>query len=397
MEYISANETAKMWGVTPRQVQRLVALGRIPDAKKCGSLWIIPADAQKPGVPRLKKQYTQESLPSELAKIIEATTLPMPLNNPDAILHTVKERRLRLQYEGELAYLRGDFERTKSCFRKTEGDGASRLRACSVAIAAAISMGDYPFYLEIESHLHGVISKSNDKSVIAFAELCLANAYLSAAAPQMAPGWLKNGDFTNLHSKAKPDAIYKRVKYFQFTGKPESMLAIAETALSIFELSRGISFSDIYLRVTCATACCFLGQIDEAMRWLLEAMRIALPHGFITPFAESASVFGGLLEKLLEQEYPAYYDVTINQWKRTFVNWSSFHNFFTKDNIISTLSLRDYEIALMAANRVPNKKIAEHFHMSEGRLRNKISEIYKELLVNNRKELEYLVLYGKKT
>jgi len=51
----------------------------------------------------------------------------------------------------------------------------------------------------------------------------------------------------------------------------------------------------------------------------------------------------------------------------------------------------------MAAKKVPNKEIAEHFHMSQGRLKNKLSEIYSELHINSRKELENIILYGKKT
>jgi DNA-binding CsgD family transcriptional regulator len=146
----------------------------------------------------------------------------------------------------------------------------------------------------------------------------------------------------------------------------------------------------------CATACCLLGRVDEATRWLLGAMRITLPYGFTTPFAENISAFGGLLEKLLEREYPAYYDVMVNQWNRTLPNWTSFHNLVTKNNFAVGLSLRDFEIAIKVAKGEPHKEIAEHFHMSQGRLRNKISEIYSEMHINSRKELEGLLLFGKK-
>jgi len=390
MEYITAAEAAKKWGVTLRQVQRLLAANRIQGSKKYHRSWLVPADAQKPVGKR--GQRPQRSLTSDLVKILEATTLPMPLDNPDAVFDTITEERLRLHYESEIAYLRGDFERIKECFRKTEGDNASRLRASSAAIVAAISTGDYPFYLELESYLKSVIQKSNDESVIAFAELGLATAYMSAAAPNMAPDWLKNGEFTHLHDKVKPTAVYLRVKYFQAIHRFESMLDVAQTALTFCDYPERISLNDIYLRVTCAWACYALEREDEAKRWLLNVMKIALPHGFITPFAESATAFGGLLEELLESEYPAYYDDIMDQWKRTFKNWLVFHNRFTTDNITLILSMRDYEIAVLAAKGIPNKKIAEHFHMSQGRLRNKIGEIYAELHVDNRDKLAKLIL-----
>ena len=51
MEYLTVTEIAEKWGVTPRQVQRLLAAGRIPFAKKHGKSYMIPADAKKPDDP----------------------------------------------------------------------------------------------------------------------------------------------------------------------------------------------------------------------------------------------------------------------------------------------------------------------------------------------------------
>jgi len=396
MEYITAYEAAEKWGVTPRQVQRLLAAERIPGARKQGRDYRIPADAEKPGDLRCEKHHPQDSLAAELAEIFEATALPMPRDNPDAIFGMVKEERLRLPYECELAYLRGDFELVKQIY-KTRGDEAIRVRITPTAMAAAISAGDFPFFLEVENHLKSVMQKrSEDKNVIAIAELFLSSAYISAMVLDNTPDWLKTGDFTYLPNRARPYAAHMRAKYFHAVGEFESMLNVAETALAFCDFTGGIYVADIYLRVMCATACCLLGRVDEATRWLLGAMRITLPHGFITPFADCASVFGGLLEKLLEREYPAHYGAIINLWKRAGANWVFFHNFVTKNNFVFGLPLRDYEIAIRVAKGVPNKEIAEHFHMSQGRLRNKISEIYSELHVNSRKELERFLLYGKK-
>ena len=48
MEYISVVEASQRWGISPRQVQRLLAAERIPHAKKYGRTWMIPVDAKKP-------------------------------------------------------------------------------------------------------------------------------------------------------------------------------------------------------------------------------------------------------------------------------------------------------------------------------------------------------------
>jgi len=391
MEYISASEASERWGVSLRQVQRLLAGNRIPRAKKYGRSWMIPDDAEKPADPRRDKKAPRYSLPSDLADVIAATTIPMPADNPDAILNIVSEERPRLLYEGELAYLRGDFQRTLHCFYETEGDDAARLRACPSAVAAAVSTGDYRSYTEIDEYLRHVVKTYGNSGVSVFAELSLATAAVSVIAPAMAPGWLKLGDFSSLPAQARPNALYLRTKYLMCSGSYEAMLAVAQTALTLSSTEHGITTTDIYLRVSCAVACRCLGRLDEAKRFLLDAMRIALPHGFITPFAEIVTAFGGLMERCLDEEFPNDYGAVIGQWEKTWKNWMAFHNRFTKDHITLMLSLREYQIAVLVARHVPYAKIAEQYCISVGRLKNIMLEVYGKLCVSSRDELSKYV------
>jgi tetratricopeptide (TPR) repeat protein len=251
---------------------------------------MVPVDAEKPADLRKEKKLPGQSLSSQLAHMIEATSVPYPARNPDAILKIVKEEKPRLQYEAELAYLRGDFARTMRCYDKTEGDEAARLLASPVA-AAAISLGDYYAYLEIEANLKSYVDTGSDNDVSAFAELALASVAISVFAPNMVPRWLAEGDFSALRSLSKPQyLLHLRTKYFMCIGKYEIALAVAQSALAFSTPERGINHEEIYLRVVCALACHYLERDDEARRWLLEAMGIALPHGFITPFAEQKGV-----------------------------------------------------------------------------------------------------------
>lgn len=392
MKYITTAEASEKWGTSLRQVQRLLAANRIPHAKKYGSVWMIPCNANKPADPRRKKGLPGRSLSSDLAHVIASTVIPMPVNNPDAILDALSEERLRLIYKAELAYLRGDFEQVMRCYQKTEGDDAARLRICPLAIAAAISMGDYCAYTGIESYLRECIEANKGSEISALAKISLATAAVSVAAPNMAPDWLKAGDLGALPPQAKPNALYLRAKYFYCMGQFDAMLALAQTALALSSPEQGITTTDIYLKVTCAAACHALERENEAKAWLLEAMRLALPHGLITPFAETITAFGGLAEQCLEQEFPNCYEAVIEQWKRTWKFWTAFHNQFTKDNITLILSLREYHIALLVARRIPYAKIAGQYGISVGRLKNIMLEIYEKLFITGRDELAKLVI-----
>ena len=397
MEYISTMEASEKWGVSIRQVQRLLSDNRIPLAKKYGRSWMIPDDAKKPIDPRKEKKLPEKSLFSELTHVIEATSIPMPTHDPDAIFKIIKEEKLRLQYEGELAYLRGDFVHTMYCCDKNEGDESVRLRASLMGVAAAISLGDYPAYQKIEVYLKSCVDAGRGSDSSPIAELALASVAVSVVAPKMVPGWLKDGDFSAFPAQAKtPYMLYLRAKYFICIGKYEIALAVAQTALTFCEPERGITFPEIYLRVVCALACHCLGRDNEATAWLMEAMRIALPHGFITPFAEHVSDLGGLVEQCLEATFPDYCDAVIGQWKRTVKNWINFHNHFTKDNITLILTLREYHLAQQVARHIPYVKIAKQFNISVGRLKNIMLEIYEKLFISSRDELAQYVLVSNK-
>lgn len=391
MEYISVGETAEKWGVSLRQVQRLLAANRIPHAKKHGRAWMIPADAAKPDDPRLKKEPTGNSFASDFDYIVASTNRYVPWKVPDGS-NTASEEWLWLLYEEVRAYACGDFEQVLRCFHKHEEGGAAKLRACQLATVAAASLGDYPLYLEIESYLKSVVRANISDAVSAVAELSLSTAYLGVGAPNMIHRWLKDGDFTALPAQVKPEAINQRVLYFRWLGKYQSMLDVAQTALGFFNKQQKQSLPGIYLRLSCAVACYAIGRTDEAKRWLLEAMRICLPHGVITPFAQRLPLLGGMVERSLQREFPERYSAVIEHCQRTFTNLLAFHNRFTKDNITLILSLREYEVALLTARGIPNAKIAERFHLSVGRIKNIKNEIYGKLSVKNRKELAQHIL-----
>lgn len=55
MEYISAPEAAKKWGISERRVQKLCEENRIPGVSKLGYMWLIPKEAEKPIDGRIKR------------------------------------------------------------------------------------------------------------------------------------------------------------------------------------------------------------------------------------------------------------------------------------------------------------------------------------------------------
>ena len=54
MDYITATEAAKKWGISQRRVQLLCEQGRVAGAVRLGWAWAIPKEADKPTDARKK-------------------------------------------------------------------------------------------------------------------------------------------------------------------------------------------------------------------------------------------------------------------------------------------------------------------------------------------------------
>ena len=56
LEFISAPEAAKKWGISERRVQKLCEENRIPGVAKFSRMQLIPKDAEKPADGRLRNK-----------------------------------------------------------------------------------------------------------------------------------------------------------------------------------------------------------------------------------------------------------------------------------------------------------------------------------------------------
>lgn len=54
MEYMTASQASKKWGISQRRVQILCSEGRIPGVFKLGEAWAIPCEVDKPEDKRKK-------------------------------------------------------------------------------------------------------------------------------------------------------------------------------------------------------------------------------------------------------------------------------------------------------------------------------------------------------
>ncbi len=58
--FMTVQEAAEKWGVTPRQVQILCKSNRIPGATRLSRIWIIPENVEKPTNEKRKVEFDNE-------------------------------------------------------------------------------------------------------------------------------------------------------------------------------------------------------------------------------------------------------------------------------------------------------------------------------------------------
>lgn len=165
---------------------------------------------------------------------------------------------------------------------------------------------------------------ADDPSVSILAETALATAAVSMFAPKMAPGWLKRRRFFPF---ARGSGPFRAVPADKILAKSCGLSANAYRRPNYARSSQGKgTVMHIQLLLMCASACVGLGEKERAREYLLEALALGMPYGFITPFAENVANLGGLVEECVKQQYPNAYDAVLAQWQKTWKNWAMFHN-----------------------------------------------------------------------
>jgi len=325
-----------------------------------------------------------DAFEAELNRVLDATSIPFPKDDPPGIFFSVADNELRPLAMLQIAYLAGDFEQIKETDRKFWANPVYRLVTASYALPAAVSAGDFGFYRELETWVKSLLQPSTPPSVRAYIEFTLASVPLGIRSVSEVPEWIKTGNFGNLHQRERVEAVKHRATYFEDIRDFHAMLILAQTAQTLHSVVTGeehTSLTEIGLLIRVALANLYLGKHDEAVAAALAAMQLAFPHGYVVPFAEVASS-GGLFAELIKTHYPHLLDTYLAEADRIQKNWFSLvvqqsQPIFTAD--VQRLSLAELQIAFGVCLGKTYADIANELHLSEGTVRNKVRAVYDKL------------------
>lgn len=379
MDGISTKEAAAAWGVSARLVQRMLANGRIPGAKKCGDVWLIPRDAEKPADPRKARKLGASAqpehphlLPRRCATLTFSTLYDRP-GRADAIAASLADdENAHALFTAELSYLRGDAQRAASVARALLEKTAcfdTRL-GCLVTLAnAAMYTGDYAAWCAARDGISETECFGESEEIAR--DCCLASADSALYDRRNFPDWLKIGCFDALPKDGFPAARHLYAKYYTVSRASFASLPALEPLCSQTR-AEGAVGAELYLRLVVAAGCHDGGDQARAAFHVSRALDLALPDGLIAPLAEARRNIGTLFDDMLRARDTAAFRAVCALWDTLMPAWTSLYQKRMGRTLPVELTLREMEAAKYAAEGLSNEQIAATMHISVNTVRSHI-------------------------
>lgn len=396
--YLSVREAAEKWGVSERRINQYCSEGRIPGAEKIGKAWVIPADADKPGDPRKRKNQSVSHKPPNAPELFPGF---MPLLNtrfePGHCMETIEKMKAGAKKDiamAEYRYFSGQAEKAMQDTEVylTSTDGAIRLSACWIFAYSCLTVGRIDHARHALQEIRNTLDANRKtappvraiESFAAFAAAVLLHLPLPDEMPPMEtflpllpPGIRAFALYVLAHY------LYLKEEYGQSAGIVEATLAMGADAYPI---------SAIYLHLVAVMDYMSLKQPDRAQTHLLAAWEIARPDDLIEGFGEHHGLLGAMLEATIKSKWPEDFKRIIDITYRFSSGWRRVHNPITGHDVADDLTTTEFAIAMLAARGWTTREIAKHLNISANTVKDHISEAMRKLRVETRKDLKKYML-----
>lgn len=219
-------------------------------------------------------------------------------------------------------------------------------------------------------------------------DMCEAVMYLTVNDRERVPAWLT--DWRAIDCRINPigmsyaNLIY--AKYLLTAGEYKNFRGISGLMLETADAIKS-AYAKIYIYIYIAIANAFSGSRDKTVTMLCEAVSLAAKDMIIMPFVENAACLDEFLD-----------EVSVNAEYREFIrNVRTFSGQYTSGlNAILKgmqnkknfgLTVRESDVAKLAAKRYSNKEIAEKLFIAESTVKSNLKSIFSKLGISSRTEL----------
>ncbi len=406
--YINIAEASEVWGLSVRQVQHLCKTGSVEGAIRVGRSWLIPQNAPRPLDKRTKaaKRENSPDLPMpRKAPFLDMTDLYTQAGTADACIEMLAENpEAQTLFAAEIAYSRGEIDKVleQAHYLLNRRSGFYAVNAGGMLLAlAAMWRGDIGLYREAKIHVCEAPAKNDDdRSIMAPSLACVDSAVRDIS---HYPEWFTLGRFAHLPADSHPAARVFYIKYLlvfaqdmaksQFKlpdvtglGLMKSIPYIAEPMIAQAMVEKTV-IPEIYLRLLVAVAYHQCGDEKSAIEHVDRAIALVLPDRLLGILAEHRRQ----LDYLLDDRLALADAEACKQYKELhrglLEGWTKLHNGLLSKQVSNALTIREREVARLAAFGLTNQQIANQLHISPDSIKQAIWNAMNKTGVNKREAL----------
>ncbi len=411
MERITAQEIADQWGVSTRYVQSLCQKGRIAGAERRGRDWMIPAGAARPidGRSKAGKAAKQDPYANRplvrRSPFLDMTDLYHQAGSADECIASLAHHpEAQALFAAEIAYSRGQIDQVYEHARDFPDKHSGMYAVLSGGLLlslVAMWKGDVQLWNEAKIHICQAPCKDAvDRDILA---LTLAAADSAIRNTNDFPEWFMRGCFDNLPRDAHPAARVYYTKHLlisaqelamgnaeheavQGVGLMKMLPYIVEPMISQMVVD-GVIMAEIYLRLVIAIAYRQCGDDRNAAFHLDKAIHLCLADGLYGPLVEHRRQLGLFLDERLGMIDPEALKNVKTLHKQLHVGWTKLHNIIMEKQVQVTLTVREREVARLAAFGMSDVQIAKQLSLSEHTISSLINSAKNKAGVSGRDEL----------
>lgn len=411
MVYLKASEAAEKWNMSQRRVQDLCRLNQIPGARRWGRDWMIPADAQRPADGRSKAGKTAKEAAAvyvpllRKSPILTMTNLYSAPGTADQCIAALSEHpETQTLLQAEIAYSRGQLDevyRHARDFLDNRSGFYAVLAGGMLLGLVAMWKGDIKLWNEAHRHFYDAPCKTAvDRDIVA---LALASTDSAIRDTTKFPDWFARGCFDNLPPDSHPAARVYYIKHLLIFAQdcavgrlnqkdvgrmgPLKMLPYIMEPMISQMVAEKIVMAEIYLRLLAAVAYHQIGDDVRSGTHLDKAIRLCLADELYGPLVEHRRQLGLFLDDHLAMIDPQALKKVKALHKQLHAGWTKLHNAVLERTVQESLTVREREVARLAAFGMTNQEIAKQLSVSTHTVRSLLDSARDKIGADRRMDL----------
>jgi len=298
-------------------------------------------------------------------------------------------------FRAELAFYRGDTGDAEilaykaAYLAENNQQSVVLLGAAHLLAEIALHKADTAGWQDAVSSMERAASFAGQNNFVtrALADITRGNLFFELRNQANIAEWLKNGEFQEdrILPSMINNALFVHLSYLMQQGEYAQLLGKMQAILAEGMVKE--PFSQILVDLTMAICCLGMGNREKAAALIEHSIEAALPDGLTYLFAGYSRVLDGLMDKIIQEKYPQYFNRFMEAKERFGTGWEVLYNAMFRNELPSDLTAREYEVARLAAAGLRNSEIADKLRVAENTVRFHLRTVFQKLDIDRRAKL----------